>query len=114
MHVDDAIRERRSIRAFKSDPVPRALLEDLLEIASRAPSGTNVQPWHVHVVMDAARDRLVDRVMTYRDAHRAELCRASPLGARYDGTPSISRTGSCDGSTSSSAARPARGLVGRP
>jgi nitroreductase len=72
MHVDDAIRERRSIRAFNSDPVPRALLEDLLEIASRAPSGTNVQPWHVHVVMDAARDRLVDRVMTYREAHRAE------------------------------------------
>jgi len=72
MHVDDAIRERRSIRAFKSDPVPRALLEDLLEIASRAPSGTNVQPWHVHVVMDAARDRLVDRVMTYREDHRAE------------------------------------------
>ncbi|GGD05113.1 nitroreductase [Pyruvatibacter mobilis] len=71
MHVDDAIRERRSIRAFKSDPVPRALLEDLLEIASRAPSGTNVQPWHVHVVMDAARDRLVDRVMAHREAHRA-------------------------------------------
>lgn len=81
MHVDDAIRERRSIRAFKSDPVPRALLEDLLEIASRAPSGTNVQPWHVHVVMDAARNRLVQRVMAYRENHRAEG--APDAGSEY-------------------------------
>jgi len=70
MHVDDAIRSRRSIRAFRPDPVPQAVLDDLLEVARRAPSGTNVQPWHIHVVMGEARNRLVDAVQAYRDTHR--------------------------------------------
>lgn len=71
MTVDDAIRQRRSVRAFRPDPVPRALVEEILEVARRAPSGTNVQPWHVHVVMGEARDRLVEAVLAHREAHRA-------------------------------------------
>jgi len=43
--VDHAIRTRHSLRAFLPTPVPRAMIEEILEIASRAPSGTNTQPW---------------------------------------------------------------------
>jgi nitroreductase len=46
--VNDAITSRRSVRAFLPAPVPRALVEHILEVASRAPSGTNMQPWNVH------------------------------------------------------------------
>lgn len=61
--VDEALETRRSIRAFLPTPVPQEMLEDLLKVASRAPSGTNTQPWQVHVLTGAARQRLVDRVL---------------------------------------------------
>ena len=72
MNVDDAIRTRRSVRAFKPDPVPRDVLEDLLEVARQAPSGTNIQPWHIHVVTGGSRNKLVDAVLQHREIHREE------------------------------------------
>lgn len=48
--VDAAITSRRSLRAFLPTPVPRRVLEDILHVASRAPSGTNTQPWKVYVL----------------------------------------------------------------
>ncbi len=60
--VDEAILSRRSLRAFRPDPVPRETVERILAIASRAPSGSNIQPWHVYVVGGAARDRLAKRM----------------------------------------------------
>ncbi len=56
--VEEAILTRRSLRAFKPDPVPRETVERILALASRAPSGTNIQPWKVYVVAGEARDRL--------------------------------------------------------
>lgn len=56
--LEEAILSRRSLRAFKPDPVPRETVERILALASRAPSGTNIQPWHVYVVAGEARDRL--------------------------------------------------------
>jgi len=56
--VDDAITSRRSIRAFLDTPVPRKAVEHILEVAARAPSGTNMQPWNVYVVAGDAKDRL--------------------------------------------------------
>ena len=56
--VDAAIGSRHSVRAFLPKPVPRAVIEDLLRVASRAPSGTNTQPWQVHVLTGAAKDAL--------------------------------------------------------
>lgn len=50
MDVVDAIRTRKSIRGFKPDPVPKDVLREILEIAVRAPSGVNAQPWEVAVV----------------------------------------------------------------
>lgn len=56
--VDEAITSRRSIRAFLPTPVPRETIEDILRVAARAPSGTNTQPWKVHVLTGAAKTRL--------------------------------------------------------
>jgi nitroreductase len=56
--VDAAITSRRSMRAFLPTPVPRTVIEDLLAVAARAPSGTNTQPWQVHVLTGAAKEAL--------------------------------------------------------
>jgi nitroreductase len=50
MDVSDAVRRRRSIRAFLPDPVDDDTIADLLTLAARAPSGGNVQPWRIYVV----------------------------------------------------------------
>jgi nitroreductase len=59
MDVWETIRSRRTVRAFRPDPLSRDEIEDLLRVAARAPSGGNVQPWKVHVVTGEARARLV-------------------------------------------------------
>ena len=70
--VDHAITSRRSIRAFLPTPVPWALLEEILVVASRAPSGTNTQPWQVHVLTGAARARLAAAIVAaYDDPEQA-------------------------------------------
>jgi nitroreductase len=56
--VDSAITTRRSMRRFLPTPVPRATVEEILAVASRAPSGTNTQPWQVHAVAGATREAL--------------------------------------------------------
>jgi nitroreductase len=61
--VDFAITSRRSIRAFLPAPVARAELEAILAVASRAPSGTNTQPWRVHVLTGAAKARLSEAIL---------------------------------------------------
>ena len=63
MDVDEAITSRRSVRAFKSDAVPRETVAHILEVASRAPSGTNIQPWHVHVFTGDSLTSLSDAVL---------------------------------------------------
>ena len=57
MDTFDAISRRRSIRKFKSDPVPRELITRCLQAARLAPSGTNCQPWKFLVVRDADKRR---------------------------------------------------------
>jgi len=61
MNVSEALATRKSIRVFRPDPVPRAVVEEILRKAARAPSGGNLQPWKVHVLLGAARDELVRR-----------------------------------------------------
>ncbi|MDO9093439.1 MAG: nitroreductase [Rubrivivax sp.] len=56
--VDAAITSRRSIRAFLSTPVARQTIEDILAVAARSPSGTNTQPWQVHVLTGEAKAAL--------------------------------------------------------
>lgn len=50
MNVSEAIASRRSIRGFLDRPVPPALIREILDKAARAPSGGNLQPWHIQVV----------------------------------------------------------------
>lgn len=50
MDVSQAVQRRISVRAFKPDPVPGALLREILELAHRAPSGGNLQPWRVYAL----------------------------------------------------------------
>ncbi len=56
--AEEALLSRRSVRAFRPDPVARGTVAEILALASRAPSGTNIQPWKVRVLAGAARDRL--------------------------------------------------------
>lgn len=67
--VKEAITSRKSTRAFLPIPVDPALIDELLQIATTAPSGSNIQPWQVHVITGAARDRLSAALLA---AHRAE------------------------------------------
>lgn len=64
MDVFEAVQKRRSIRAYESTPVPKAVLEKILEAARLAPSAGNVQPWHFIVVTDAGkRERLAESIL---------------------------------------------------
>jgi nitroreductase len=65
--VDDAITSRRSMRAYLPTPVPRETIEDLLQVAARAPSGTNTQPWKVHVLTGASLNALGARLLAAHD-----------------------------------------------
>jgi nitroreductase len=87
MHIDEALRERRSARAFRADPVPRHVVEEILRIAARAPSGTNVQPWKIHVVAGEVRERLEREVLAHRETRppdeKAEFERSSKRKEPY-------------------------------
>ena len=53
-----AVTGRKSVRGFKPDPIPLPLVRQILDEAARAPSGTNTQPWRVHIAIGAAKARL--------------------------------------------------------
>jgi len=65
--VDEAITSRHSIRAFLPTPVPRETIEEILAVASRAPSGTNTQPWHVAVLTGEALKSLSAKLVAAYD-----------------------------------------------
>jgi nitroreductase len=58
MTFDDVILGRRSIRGYKQTPVPKALLKEIIEIAMRAPSSMNTQPWNFYVLSGEPLDRI--------------------------------------------------------
>jgi nitroreductase len=63
MSVDAAIRERRSVRGFLAREVPDTTLHEIFDLAQRAPSNCNVQPWVPHVVSGEALHRLRDELV---------------------------------------------------
>jgi nitroreductase len=85
--VDHAITSRMSARAFTDRPVTRDLLQDILNVASRAPSGTNTQPWRVYVLQGQTLDSLVEKVCTAHDAQRADPSLAGQYREEYDYYP---------------------------
>ena len=58
MEFDDVVRGRRSIRGFQKKPVPKALIREILELAMRAPTSLNSQPWNFYVVTGEVLDRI--------------------------------------------------------
>ena len=50
MEFETLVQSRKSVRGFKKQPVSRATVEEIIEVAKRAPSSMNTQPWHVHVL----------------------------------------------------------------
>lgn len=66
--VDHAITSRRAIRAFLPDPVDQALVRHILEVATQAPSGTNMQPWKVRVLGPQVRARLETALIAALDS----------------------------------------------
>ena len=77
--VDAVITGRKSVRAFRNDPVDPELVNHILEVASRAPSGSNMQPWNVYVLTGDALTRVTEAVChaydsaepgTYRSEYR--------------------------------------------
>ena len=58
MDYETIVRERRSIRGYKKKPVPKALVREVLEIAMRAPTSLNTQPWNFYVVSGEVLDKI--------------------------------------------------------
>lgn len=74
--VFSAARTRRSIRAYRTDPVPRDIVREIVELGRWAPSGSNIQPWRVHVLTGAALRRVIE-------AMRCEFMRDEPERRDY-------------------------------
>jgi len=85
--VDAAITSRMSARAFTAQPVSRETLTELLQVASRAPSGTNTQPWKVYVLQGGSRDTLIDKVCSAHDVIRVNPALAADYREEYDYYP---------------------------
>ncbi|OWT64177.1 nitrobenzoate reductase [Candidimonas nitroreducens] len=77
--VDAVIESRSSIRAFTAQEVPKDEIMQILRVASRAPSGTNCQPWKVYVLRGKNRADLVDKICRVHDQIYAD----SLIGAKY-------------------------------
>ena len=85
--VKEAIDTRMSARAFTQQALPRELIAELLAQASRAPSGTNTQPWKVYVLQGHSRDSLVEKVCAAHDEVRAHPEKAAEYREPYDYYP---------------------------
>ena len=85
--VDSAITSRRAVRAFTSQAVSNQTVRELLQVASRAPSGTNAQPWKVYVLQGGSRAALVEKVCAAHDAIRADPALAASYCEEYDYYP---------------------------
>ena len=62
--VDEAIMSRRSVRAFLPDPIDEQTIKDILSVAARAPSGTNMQPWKVYVTTGDKKQAIADAILS--------------------------------------------------
>ncbi len=98
--LEDTILNRHSTRLFHRDkPVPRELVTEALELAIRAPSNSNIQPWQVFFASGAARDRLVEALLTRADISTPNVPplpehfahHRSELGALLYGTMGVAR-----------------------
>jgi nitroreductase len=85
--VDDAINSRQSVRQFLPKPVPKEAIEHLLSLASRAPSGTNTQPWKTYVLQGSSLSSLVDKVCEVHTSFATNPALAADYKEEYDYYP---------------------------
>jgi len=93
-----AIKERRSIRSFKTDPVEPEKIEAILEAARWAPSGKNTQPWRLVVVGSREKREQLGRLVTQMDMIRTAPVTVAVLldtQAGYDRTKDVQAIGAC-------------------
>lgn len=82
MDLVEAIKARKSIRGYKPDPVPKNVLEEILEIAIHAPSSMNTQPWEFTVIAGDAMEKI--KQANIEKFNAAELPRMDvPRGEKY-------------------------------
>ncbi len=82
MEILEAVVTRISARAFLKTPIDRAIVHKILDHARLAPSGSNMQPWHIHAVTGQVRDQLINKALAY--------AAANPIGsdrAEYQSAP---------------------------
>ena len=94
MQINQAINARRSIRGYKPDPVPRSTIEEILGVATRAPSGKNVQAWEVAVLTGDVLDRIrADNVAAFLagETERPDVPIAYPAGKYREREVEIAR-----------------------
>lgn len=72
MEIKKAIEERRSIRKFQNKVVPKEIIEELLKLATKAPSGKNRQPWRFVVLQNSKKDELVNIMGNVLNQHKKE------------------------------------------
>ena len=63
MDFETLVQTRKSVRGFTKEPVARTVVEDIIEVAKRAPSSMNTQPWHIHVLTGEPLEELRRRNM---------------------------------------------------
>ena len=62
MYVSEAVKSRFSCRAFTEKPVSKELIKEILDVAKQAPSGGNLQPWHIHAISGKKLDQIVSDI----------------------------------------------------
>lgn len=77
MDTIKVIEERRSIRKFKNKTVPKETIERLLELAIKAPSGKNRQPWRFVVLQHRKKDDLVDIMVNAASTYKKHILNCS-------------------------------------
>jgi len=79
----DVVKARRSIRAFRPDPVPRAVIEEIFDVAGRSPSNCNTQPWYAHIVTGDLLERLREELP--RRFAAGDMSLDIPYDGQYEG-----------------------------
>lgn len=84
MDFETLVHARRSVRGFKDQPVPQTVIEEIVELAKRAPSSMNTQPWHIHVLTGEPLEEIRSRNMTAM-MDGAQPSRDIPSHGKYEG-----------------------------
>ena len=58
MDYEKLARDRRSVRGYRPNPIPHPVMDEIIDVATRAPSSMNTQPWHFHVISGEALERI--------------------------------------------------------